>query len=140
MNRSVLFILITAISFSACKSNKQTTGCGLQTCTASFAYLGIRITDKDGKAANLKGFTAINLRTNKALTPVQYPPAIDFVPGYMLLASDTNIKDFSTGGDDVKITATDSLTNKTKIATLKIAGGCSCHITKISGPDLVAFD
>jgi hypothetical protein len=133
-------ILLVVLFLSACKSDKNTQGCGVKECTTSFAYLGIRITDNDGKAAKLKSFTAINLRTNKSLTPVQYPPNIDFVAGFVLLASDSNIKDFSTDGDDVKITAIDSASNQTKTSTLKISGGCNCHLNKLSGPDVMAFD
>ncbi|WP_184544921.1 hypothetical protein [Mucilaginibacter sp. FT3.2] len=140
MIKKLTFITLLVIFFSACKNNKQNSGCGLQTCTANFSYLGVRFIDNNGKPVTLKNFSAINLRTNKSLTPVQYPPNIDFVAGFMLLTSDSNIKDFSTGGDNVKVTATDSLTNKTQTATLKISGGCGCHVAKISGPDDVVFN
>ena len=139
MKRSTLLLFIV-ICFSACKSNRNTDGCGMQPCTASFAYLGIRLINNQGHVVTPKNFSAVNLRTNKTLTSVQYPPAIDFAAGFVLLTSDANIKDFSTDGDDVKVTATDSLTNQTKTATLKIAGGCNCHISKISGPDIIVFD
>jgi len=137
--KQILPLLLIAFCFS-CKNNKQSNGCGMQPCTASFAYLGIRLIDNQGHAVTPKNFSAVNLRTSKTLTPMQYPPAIDFVAGFVLITSDANIKDFSTEGDDVKITATDSLTNQTKTTTLKIAGGCNCHISKISGPDTIEFD
>jgi hypothetical protein len=140
MMKKITYLLLFIAFLSACKTDKQKNGCGLQTCTASFAYLGIRFIDKENKPISFSNFTAVNLRTNKPLTPVQYPPTIDFVAGFVLLASDANIKDFSTDGDDVKVSATNTATNQTKTATLKIAGGCGCHVSKVSGPDTVVFD
>ncbi|WP_295721471.1 hypothetical protein [Mucilaginibacter sp.] len=142
MMKKITYLLLLVTFLSACKTDKQKNGCGLQTCTANYAYLGIRFIDKESKPVSFSNFTAVNLRTNKSLTPLQYPPNIniDFVAGFVLLASDANIKDFSTDGDDVKISATNTATSQTKTATLKIAGGCGCHVTKVSGPDKVVFD
>ena len=140
MTKKVPFLLLLIACFSACSSNKQKNGCGVQTCTLEYAYIGILFKDQQNKFPPLKDVTMINLRTNKPLTPVLYPPNIDFVAGYTLIASDSNIKDFSTDGDDVKISATNSETNQTKTAILKIAGGCGCHVSKKSGPDTIVFD
>jgi len=140
MIKKVSFLLLLIAVFAACKGNKQENGCGVQSCTLEYTYLGIVITDKQNTYPAITGFSAINLRTNKALSPVKYPPNIDFVAGFTLLATDDNIKDFSTDGDDVKITATNTATHQTLSATIKVAGGCGCHVKKISGPDKIVFD
>lgn len=140
MIKKVPLLLLIIACISACSSNKQKNGCGTQTCTTEYAYIGIAFKDKQNKPAQVKDVKMINLRTNKPLTPVKYPPNVDIFAGYIYIAADENIKDFSTDGDDVSITATSSETNQTKTAVLKIAGGCSCHISKKSGPDTVTFD
>jgi hypothetical protein len=140
MTKKVPLLLLLIVCFSACSNNKQKNGCGVQTCTLEYAYIGILFKDQQNKFLLFKDVTMLNLRTHKPLTPVKYPPAMDFVPGYTLIASDDNIKDFSTDGDDVKISATNSETNQTKTAILKIAGGCGCHVSKKSGPDTIVFD
>jgi hypothetical protein len=140
MNKKLTLFILFVVTLSACKNNKQSNGCGLQACTASYAYLGIRFTDNSNKPVGVSNFTAVNLRTNKPLSKVTYPPAIDFVAGFVLVATDDNIKDFSTEGDDVKITATEVATNRNKTVIIKISGGCNCHVSKVSGPDMVAFD
>jgi len=63
-----------------------------------------------------------------------------FSPGFKTIATDSNLDEFSTGGDNVQISATHPDTHQIKTAVVKIAGGCACHISKISGPDTVVFD
>ncbi|MGN8071604.1 hypothetical protein [Mucilaginibacter sp. SG564] len=140
MIKKVSFLLLIIAGFTACKGNKQKNGCGVQTCTLEYAYLGIVITDKQNTHPAITGFSAINVRTNKPLTPVKYPPNVDFVAGFTLLATDDNIKDFSTDGDDIKITATNAATHQTLSTIITIAGGCNCHVKKVSGPDKMVFD
>jgi len=140
MIKKVPFLLLLIAGFAACKGNKQENGCGVQTCTLEYAYLGIIITDKQNNTLAITNFSAINVRTNKPLSPVKNPPNVYFVAGFTLLATDDNIKDFSTEGDDVKITATNAATHQTLSTIITIAGGCGCHVKKISGPDKMVFD
>ncbi|OJW15043.1 MAG: hypothetical protein BGO48_12840 [Mucilaginibacter sp. 44-25] len=123
---------------SACKKNKG--GCAAQVCTDEFASVGIVFTNSDGSAVALSDIEVINLRTNKPVQRPPMPPAIDYVPGLVLLANDNTKAEFSSKGDDVRITVKSSQTGKVKSVTLKIAGGCNCHVSKLSGPDTVAFD
>jgi hypothetical protein len=116
--------------------------CGDRVCTEEYATLTINIVNKDGSPARLKknSYTVVNQRTNK---PVYFPPAVDyhFENGYFFVIADNSTKDLSENGDDIKVTATDSLSNQTKTAIIKVAGGeCACHIKKISGPDKIQFD
>jgi hypothetical protein len=84
-------------------------------------------------------FEEIDLRTNKVMTHT-YPPGIDFVPGYKIIADDSDLKDLTTEGDSIKVTATNPATGQIKVTLYKIAGGCNCHVSKVSGPDQIKFD
>ncbi|RYU90149.1 hypothetical protein EWM62_11450 [Mucilaginibacter terrigena] len=140
MYKKLLLVLMLAGGLSACKNTENDSACGTQMCTASFAYIGVMIKDSNGDTVKLSALTVVNLRTNKSVTPPEYPGAVDFMEGSVLIASDNNRADFSTKGDEVEITATSEATGQVKKFTMKISGGCNCHIEKISGPETVTFD
>jgi hypothetical protein len=68
------------------------------------------------------------------------PPYVDFIAGSELIASDATKDEYSTDGDDIRITATSASTEQVKTVIIKISGGCNCHVAKLSGPDIVKFD
>lgn len=138
MYKKLYFLLILTFIFSACSKNPQKPACGSQVCTAIFATVGIHFTDKQGNAIAVENFGVFNLSSNKQLTPGV--PNLDLVKGYYIIASDSDKKDFSTDGDNIRVSATDPATNQNKTATFKISGGCNCHVEKLSGPDTLAFD
>jgi hypothetical protein len=138
MYKKLSFLLILIFISSACSKNSQKPTCGSQVCTAIFAMVGIHFTDKQGNPIEVEDFTVFNLSSNKQLTPGV--PNMDMVKGYYIIASDSNKKDYSSDGDNIRVTATDPATGQTKTVVLKISGGCNCHVDKISGPDTVAFD
>ena len=139
MNKNLPILLLSMVLLSACSKNKpQKPACGSQVCTAIFATVGIHFTDKQGNAIAVENFSVFNLSSNKPLTPGV--PNLDLVKGYYIIASDSDKQDFSTDGDNIRVSATDPVTNQTKTATFKIAGGCNCHVGKLSGPDTLAFD
>lgn len=143
MLKKISLVLLAAMALASCKEkNIAANKCGDRVCTEEYATLVINIVNKNGSPALLKknGYTVENLRTQK---PVYYPPAVDyqFDPGYYFVIADNSVKELSEAGDDIKVTATDSLTNQAKTATLKVSGGeCACHIKKLSGPDKIQFD
>ncbi|PAW93498.1 hypothetical protein CKK33_08340 [Mucilaginibacter sp. MD40] len=138
MKRLCILLLVLVCGLSACKKNKG--GCAAQVCTDEFASVGIVFTNSDGSAVALSDIEVINLRTNKPVQRPPMPPTIDYVAGFVLLANDNTKAEFSSKGDDVRVTVKSSQTDKVKSVTLKIAGGCNCHVSKLSGPDTVAFD
>jgi hypothetical protein len=141
MYKKLLCVLLLAFSISACKKNNNKPACEIQACTAMFAYLGIVYNNNNGDAAQVKDVTMINLRTGKTITPPLYPPAANFVAGFVLVASDGTKDEYSAEGDDVSITATSVTTGQVKKAIVKVSGGgCNCHVNKISGPETVKFD
>ena len=138
MKKCILFLLI--IACAACsKKSRQVAPCNPGMCTMMFTTIGIHFVDKAGKDAVIKNFKAVNLRTNKDIKtePINGSGAN---ASFHVIATDGNMKEFTNEGDDVKVTATDSVTNQTKSVIVKLAGGCACHISKVSGPDTLAFD
>jgi hypothetical protein len=139
MKKSILFLLLVIV-YSACsKKTRQTAPCNPGMCTMIYTTIGIHFVDKAGKDAVIKDFSAVNLRTNKKVE-TQSIPGSGSNAGYHVIATDSNMKEFTNEGDDVKVTATDSVTNQTKSVVVKLAGGCACHISKVSGTDTLAFD
>lgn len=140
MNYRILSILMLIVLCTSCKKNQQTSACGLQACTDIFAYVTVGFVDKNNAPVTLSNFTEVNLRTNKTMTHT-YPPAVDFAAGYAIIADDSDLKNLSSGGDTLKVTATNSATGQTKTVLFKVSGGtCNCHVTKVAGPDKVVFD
>lgn len=134
---SILMLIVLCV---ACKKGTQTAGCGMQACSDHFVYVTVGFFDKNNAPANLTNFTEVNLRTNKAMTHT-YPPAIDFAAGYVIIADDSDLRDLSSSGDTIKVTATNSASGQTIGTLFKISGGtCNCHVTKVAGPDKVIFD
>lgn len=131
----VLFIILC----SACTKNQQKSACGTQVCTAIFASIGVSFKDKNNNPVNVTNFKVLDLRTNKVLTNVISTTA-NFVPGYWIVADDSDLPDLTTAGDDIEVFATNPATGETKTVLFKIAGGCNCHVSKVSGPDVITFD
>ena len=132
-------ILILIIFCSACTKNQQKTACGTQVCTALFATVGVNFKDKSNISVNVSNYTVTNLRTNKVMTSA-FAASADLVPGYRIVADDGNLMDLTTEGDNVSVSGTNPATAETKTVVFKIAGGCNCHVSKVSGPDTIVFD
>jgi hypothetical protein len=136
---NLIVILAAVIILASCtKTQQKNSACGTGVCSDIFATVGIHYTDNAGKSIAVSNFTVFDVTSNKQLYPGL--PTVDLVVGYYIAASDSNIKDYSTDGDIIKVSATDPATGQTKTINLKISGGCNCHVAKISGADTVAFD
>jgi len=139
MYKKFLFLLLLVLLGSACNKKQQKPPCAIQVCTDIFATITIKFLDKNGNQITVNNYTAVNQRThellhdNRFLVPGAYPPYYD-------VADDGDLKKISTEGDNILVTGTDPVTNQTKTAILKVAGGCTCHVTKVSGPAFIAFD
>lgn len=141
IKRFTAILLLLVICWGCHKGTEPVGGCNVNhVCTALFAMIGIHFVDKNGNAVTVKSFSAINQRTQMTVLPVRTADAL-LRPGYYNITDDSKIKLFSAGGDDVLISATDSVTNQIKTTMFKIASGdCGCHVTKLSGSDQLTFD
>ena len=123
---------------SAC-SKKQSTrsGCPIVPCPLDLGTF-VTYVNNDGSAIEVKDFHAVDLRTNTTITT---SGTVKLNPGTYVIADYSDSKLFSAAGDDVQVTATDSLTGQIKTVNFKLAlPVCSCGIEKISGPDTVKFN
>jgi len=140
MYKKLFILLFIIICYGCSKKQQDQTKCGPKICTAVFASVGVQFVDKNDNSLNVKNFQALNLRTGLFIK-AQGVINPGFLPGYYTIASDGNIKELSAEGDSIRVSGTDSLTAQTKTTIFKIAGGeCACYISKISGPEKIAFD
>jgi hypothetical protein len=129
-------LVAAALCLSACKKNTQT-ACGTQACTDLFASIGVHFVDKNNNPVAVTNFIVLDLRTHKFITHM-IPEGLHY-PGYMEIHDDNDIKDLSTEGDNVQVSATNPATGQVITTIFKISGGCNCHVTKIAGPDTIQF-
>jgi hypothetical protein len=131
-------IVLLILLCSACKKNQQT-ACGTQVCTDIFVTIGVHFTDNKGNPIAVSNFSAVDQRTHLNIGGTAAGLGT-LALGFYVIADDGDLMKLPTAGDDILISGTDPATNQTKTAMLKIAGGCNCHVTKLSGPDIIQFD
>jgi hypothetical protein len=137
MYKKFSFLLLILIS-QACNKNKETPGCPLQVCTDIFASIGVTFEDNQGRPIAIENLQVKNLRTHLNLT--RGVNNVLWVIGYYIIADDSDLKQLSTDGDNIQVSATNPITKQTINTIFKIAGGCNCHVIKISGPDKIVFN
>jgi hypothetical protein len=131
-------VLFATIALSACSQKLKSDGCPPQMCTMEFATVGVKFNDKAGAPVNVKEVKVENTRTKKAIV-TQGTTGADNPAGNYVVVTDSNKKEISSNGDDIKITAT-TADGKTVSAVLKIIGGCNCHVKRISGPETIVIE
>ena len=132
-------VLLATVALSACSKKLKSDGCPPQMCTMEFATVGVKFTDKAGSPVNVKQVKVENTRTNKAIVTQGAITGADNAAGNYVVVTDSNKKEISSNGDDIKITAT-TADGKTASATIKVIGGCNCHVKRISGPETIVFE
>lgn len=138
--KKLALLLMAGATLLACTKDRDKSDCGNKVCTNEFRSIGIRFVDNKGAGADVTNFSVVNQRTGERVY-ASSAATIQTVKGAFIVADDGNTKSLSEAGDDLKVTGTSIATNQTKFAVIKASGGkCACHISKISGPDEVAFD
>lgn len=134
----VLFSIVIIATGCELADQNNDTPCGPKMCTANFASITVKFTDKAGNPVTVKDFKSINTRTNLS---VKYagPYSILGANNYTV-ANDSDLKEFSETGDEVLVSGTHPTTGQIKTATFTVSGGCACHIQKTSGPNEIVFD
>lgn len=87
----------------------------------------------------VQNYSVTNQRTHLKIVNTS-SAVINMIYGSYIVADDNAKSQLSTDGDDVLVSATNPTTGQTKAVTLKLSGGCNCHVNRISGVDVVAFD
>jgi hypothetical protein len=99
----------------------------------------VHFIDKNNNNVQVTNFKVVDLRTNKVIVHI-IPPNVNYAVDYQEVVDDNDIKDLSTEGDNIQVSATNPATGQIKTTIMKIAGGCRCHVAKLSGPDSITFD
>lgn len=137
MKKTIAIALLIACNFGCTKKQTSVLNCPAQMCTMIFASITVQFQDKNGSAVTVKNYTVVNQRTNESLT--SSGTGMNSA-GHYTVVDDGMLKKLSTEGDDIVVTATHPTNGQTKTATYKISGGCNCHVDRISGPQVIAFD
>lgn len=139
MKKIILAVLMLS-TFLSCKKKTTEGECGFRPCTLEFIGVGIKYADNKGAAAEVKDFSVVNQRTGEKVDP-RASAASSVIKGTYPIVNDGHREILSEEGDDLKVTATSVETNQTKSVIVNVKGGkCSCHVSKVSGPELVTFD
>lgn len=137
--QSFLLLLLLGLFLTSCLGQKEVT-CENLICTQEFRSIPVKFVDADGEPVAVTDFKAVNTRTKKVLSEGR-DQNFPTTEGVYTVASDANLKDLSTEGDIILVSAKSASTQAKKEAEFKIVGGvCSCHVHKVSGPDEMVFD
>ncbi|WP_316793947.1 hypothetical protein [Pedobacter frigoris] len=138
--KKIALLLLMGTAMLSCQKDRGRSGCEDKMCTYEYRSVSIRFVDKNGAPAEVTDFSVVNQRTGEKIY-ASSAAAINMIKGSFLVVDDGNLYSLSEAGDNLKVTGTSVETKQTKSAVLKISGGkCACHISKISGPDQIAFD
>jgi len=138
MYKNSPFLLLILLSIGCGKNRIQPDCVTPSSCSTVFTSVGIHFTDNLGQPISIENFKAVNLRTHVNIAPALAEYGT-FAPGHYIIADDGALQNISADGDEIEVSGFDPLTNQTRSAIVKIAGGCACHISKISGPDQIQF-
>ncbi|HEY1025662.1 MAG TPA: hypothetical protein VGE26_10895 [Sphingobacteriaceae bacterium] len=100
----------------------------------------MKFINASGTALSVTDFTAVNTRTGEEYQYV-HPDQNQF-KGTYIVVTDAHKRGLSARGDTIDVKATNPQTGQQKNALFVVTGGgdCICHISKVSGPDRIAFD
>jgi hypothetical protein len=138
MYKNSPFLLLILLIIGCGKNRIQPDCVTPSSCSTVFTSVGIHFTDNLGQPISIENFKAVNLRTHVNIAPALAEYGT-FAPGHYIIADDGALQNISADGDEIEVSGFDPLTNQTRSAIVKIAGGCACHISKISGPDQIQF-
>lgn len=132
--KNKLFFLLLITLFSACAEKElPVTTCPLVACTDVFGLITVKMVHQDNSLAIVSGYHILDLRTNTIIKTEALPLSAATYD----VADDSDLKLFSTAGDTLLVTFNDSIGTPTRTVPFVIAGGCNCHVFKVSGPDTI---
>jgi hypothetical protein len=139
LNKSFALLLILGIFAGCHKNDSARVACAPMSCTMELRSVIVKFVDKQGAPVVVNNFEAKNTRTKVKLS-YSGPTDAALNPGYYVVASDSNLKELAEDGDEILVSGRHPNTGQTLSFVVKVAGGCQCHISKISGPEQVQFD
>ncbi|RYZ91818.1 MAG: hypothetical protein EOP47_30945 [Sphingobacteriaceae bacterium] len=137
MFKKLIALLMAVIALASCE--KSNSDCRDKICTDEFAMVTVKFLDTVSEPVNVKNFSAVNQRTKDTIRSNQSYNS--FEKGVYVVVDDNYRKNLADSGDNILVSATDSISHQTKTAVIKVAGGeCACHIKKLSGAEKIKFD
>ncbi|NCD69309.1 hypothetical protein [Mucilaginibacter agri] len=132
-------VLVIALALTACKSQKETrVKCGSVICTNEFVMIPVNVIATKSSAIEFKTYKVINLATGKELKNTGWAGKTN--PNTVIVADDGHRRDFPEKGADLQLQVIRKDDRVVKV-DYKVSGGpCSCHVSKLSGPDEIDLD
>lgn len=131
--RALLFLLISITFLSAC-SPASVSDCGEMMCTTEFRTISAAFQDSSGQALEVKDFKVLNKARDTEMTQDKELSN----SGRYVIATDADKGNLSEKGDTIIVSARHPLTNQWKETVFVIAGG-ACHVSLVSGPDVITL-
>ena len=127
------FFLILVVFLSSCSSSEPAV-CENMVCTKEFRTITVKFIDDYGDPLLVNNFSAVNKRTGRSMSQTNSIQGL----GIYVVASDADQKELSEKGDIVLVSASNPKNNSKVSAEFVISGGlCICHVSKISGPEII---
>ena len=127
------FFLILVVFLGSC-SRSEPAVCENMVCTKEFRTITVKFIDDYGDPLLVNNFSAVNKRTGRSMSQTNSVQGL----GIYVVASDADQKELSEKGDIVLVSASNPKNNSKLTAEFVISGGlCICHVSKISGPEII---
>ena len=127
------FFLILVVFLGSCSSPEPAV-CENMVCTKEFRTITVKFIDDYGDPLLVNNFSAVNKRTGRSMSQTNSIQGL----GIYVVASDADQKELSEKGDIVLVSASNPKNNSKVSAEFVISGGlCICHVSKISGPEII---
>lgn len=127
------FFLILGMFFGSCSISEPTV-CEDMVCTKEFRTITVQFLYDSGNPLLVNNYSAVNKRTGRSMSQTSITNGL----GIYVVASDADLKELSEKGDIVLVSGSNPKNNSKVLAEFVISGGpCMCHVSKISGPEII---
>lgn len=134
MKNYLIIILFAVVTLNSCKNS-----CSQKICTDNSVSIVVKFLNQNGNPIVVKDFKSIISRTQKDISNISYLDTVYF-KGIYQVATDGNLGDIK-NSEKILVSAINPKTNQLKEVEFVVSGGdCACHISKISGPEIIQFE
>jgi hypothetical protein len=128
----LLLPLVVGAGYLSC----STTTDGACACTEEFRYFTVTVLDDARQPVDDVTLTRTNLRTGRMLEPGWLGL---LVPGTYLVTDDSDLDEFSSNGDVVRVVGTGPAGSFSADFVFRVPEPCRCHVEFVTGPDTVVI-
>ncbi|SER11216.1 hypothetical protein [Pedobacter rhizosphaerae] len=125
-------VLLSFLLVLACKEKES-----VKICSEEYRSINITFKNKSGEGRAVKDFKVVNKRTNEQIVSA----STGLLKGVYVVINDSSLEKVTEAGDELIVSALDTVNNLTKSVIVKVKGGRSaCHVEKLSGPEQVELE